>query len=93
LSGSLGTDVVSCSRFHEDEKEGPLLNCRSIWFQNAREPLLVVSELLYAMLSLRVNYVDAAHIKDTEELNNFTQSAAELQLVNINDLSRIQVSV
>jgi hypothetical protein len=34
---------------------GPLLNCRSIWFQNAREPLLVVSELLYTMLNLRLS--------------------------------------
>jgi hypothetical protein len=30
-------------------------------------------------------------LRDTEELNNFTAAAAELQLVNINDLSRIQL--
>jgi myosin-5 len=29
-------DPNALFRFHEDEKEGPLLNCRSIWFQNAR---------------------------------------------------------
>ncbi len=39
-------DPNALFRFHEDEKEGPLLNCRSIWFQNAREPLLVVSEVM-----------------------------------------------
>ena len=48
-------DPNALFRFHEDEKEGPLLNCRSIWFQNAREPLLVVSELLYTMLNLRLS--------------------------------------
>jgi hypothetical protein len=26
-------DPNALFRFHEDEKEGPLLNCRSIWFQ------------------------------------------------------------
>jgi hypothetical protein len=83
-------DPNALFRFHEDEKEGPLLNCRSIWFQNAREPLLVVSELLYTMLSLRLKYPDR-DIRELEELNNFTASAAELQLVNINDLSRIQL--
>ncbi|KAJ1483493.1 hypothetical protein T484DRAFT_1800129 [Baffinella frigidus] len=30
-------------------------------------------------------------LKDSEELNNFTAAAAELQLVNINDLTRIQL--
>uniref|UniRef100_A0A7S0QMA7 Myosin motor domain-containing protein n=1 Tax=Cryptomonas curvata TaxID=233186 RepID=A0A7S0QMA7_9CRYP len=83
-------DPNALFRFHEDEKEGPLLNCRSIWFQNAREPLLVVSELLYTMLNLRLKYPDR-DLRDTEELNNFTAAAAELQLVNINDLSRIQL--
>jgi hypothetical protein len=83
-------DPNALFRFHEDEKEGPLLNCRSIWFQNAREPLLVVSELLYTMLNLRLKYPDK-DLRDTEELNNFTAAAAELQLVNINDLSRIQL--
>jgi hypothetical protein len=51
-------DPNALFRFHEDEKEGPLLNCRSIWFQNAREPLLVVSELLYTMLNLRLKIPD-----------------------------------
>ena len=77
-------------RFHEDEKEGPLLNCRSIWFQNAREPLLVVTELLHSMLSMRARN-PGRDLRGSEELNNFTAAAAELQLVNINDLSRIQL--
>eukprot|EP00277_Geminigera_cryophila_P040672 CAMPEP_0173100170 /NCGR_PEP_ID=MMETSP1102-20130122/36030_1 /TAXON_ID=49646 /ORGANISM="Geminigera sp., Strain Caron Lab Isolate" /LENGTH=751 /DNA_ID=CAMNT_0013993533 /DNA_START=63 /DNA_END=2318 /DNA_ORIENTATION=+ len=85
-------DPNALFRFHEDEKEGPLLNCRSIWFQNAREPLLVVSELLYTMLNLRLSLSQRGQdLKDSEELNNFTAAAAELQLVNINDLSRIQL--
>eukprot|EP00960_Hanusia_phi_P044717 756782-Hanusia_phi.AAC.1 len=86
-------DPNALFRFHEDEKEGPLLNCRSIWFQNAREPLLVVSELLYTMLNLRLSlsHRPGYDLKDSEELNNFTAAAAELQLVNINDLSRIQL--
>ena len=86
-------DPNALFRFHEDEKEGPLLNCRSIWFQNAREPLLVVSELLYTMLNLRLSLSNRPgyDLKDSEELNNFTAAAAELQLVNINDLSRIQL--
>ena len=77
---------------HEDEKEGPLLN-RSIWFQNAREPLLVVSELPlhHAQLAPVLSQRGQGLLKDSEELNNFTASAAELQLVNINDLSRIQL--
>jgi hypothetical protein len=83
-------DPNALFRFHE---EGPILNCRSIWFQNAREPLLVVSELLYTMLNLRLSLSQRGQdlLKDSEELNNFTASAAELQLVNINDLSRIQL--
>lgn len=85
-------DPNALFRFHEDEKEGPLLNCRSIWFQNAREPLLVVSELLYTMLNLRLSLqTRPGDLKDSEELNNFTAAAAELQLVNINDLTRIQL--
>mmetsp|Transcript_8727 Transcript_8727/g.20286 ORF Transcript_8727/g.20286 Transcript_8727/m.20286 type:complete len:1478 (+) Transcript_8727:193-4626(+) len=86
-------DPNALFRFHEDEKEGPLLNCRSIWFQNAREPLLVVSELLYTMLNLRlaIQSRPGNELKDSEELNNFTAAAAELQLVNINDLTRIQL--
>mmetsp|Transcript_68386 Transcript_68386/g.142565 ORF Transcript_68386/g.142565 Transcript_68386/m.142565 type:complete len:1429 (-) Transcript_68386:617-4903(-) len=84
-------DPNALFRFHEDEKEGPLLNCRSIWFQNAREPLLVVSELLYTLLNLRLNSGPEKDLRDTDELNNFTAAAAELQLVNINDLSRIQL--
>jgi hypothetical protein len=83
-------DPNALFRFHEDEKEGPLLNCRSIWFQNAREPLLVVTELLYTMLNLRTKY-PGRDLRGTEELNNFTAAAAELQLVNINDLTRIQL--
>jgi hypothetical protein len=78
-------DPNALFRFHEDEKEGPLLNCRSIWFQNAREPLLVVSELLYTMLNLRLKLPEK-DLRDSEELNNFGAAAAELQLVNINDL-------
>jgi hypothetical protein len=83
-------DPNALFRFHEDEKEGPLLNCRSIWFQNAREPLLVVTELLYTMLNLRTKY-PGRDLRGSEELNNFTAAAAELQLVNINDLTRIQL--
>ena len=83
-------DPNALFRFHEDEKEGPLLNCRSIWFQNAREPLLVVSELLYTMLNLR-SRLAGRDLRESEDLNNFTAAAAELQLVNINDLSRIQL--
>jgi hypothetical protein len=47
--------------------------------QNAREPLLVVSELLYTMLNLRLKLADR-DLRDSEELNNFTAAAAELQV-------------
>ena len=57
-------DPNALFRFHEDEKEGPLLNCRSIWFQNAREPLLVVSELLYTMLNLRLSLTQRGQVSD-----------------------------
>ena len=57
-------DPNALFRFHEDEKEGPLLNCCSIWFQNAREPLLVVSELLYTMLNLRLKFPNRVRIFD-----------------------------
>ena len=93
MTGSLTKpleDPNALFRFHEDEKEGPLLNCRSIWFQNAREPLLVVTELLHTMLSMRARN-PGRDLRGSEELNNFTAAAAELQLVNINDLSRIQL--
>ena len=70
MTGSLTKpleDPNALFRFHEDEKEGPLLNCRSIWFQNAREPLLVVSELLYTMLNLRLAFTQRGHdLKDSE---------------------------
>lgn len=44
------------------------------------------------MLNLRLSLSQRGQdLKDSEELNNFTAAAAELQLVNINDLSRIQL--
>lgn len=72
----------------QDEKEGPLLNCRRIWYQNAREPLLVVSELLRRMLSLDFTN---PKLKDSAEMKELTAATAELQLVNINGLSRAQL--
>jgi hypothetical protein len=47
-------------------------------------------QLLYTMLNLRLKMPEK-DLRESEELNNFTAAAAELQLVNINDLSRIQV--
>ena len=47
-------------------------------------------QLLYTMLNLRLK-MSEKDLRESEELNNFTAAAAELQLVNINDLSRIQV--
>jgi len=81
-------DPNALFRFHEDEKEGPLLNCRRIWYQNAREPLIVVSELLRKMLAL-----DLANprLKDGADMRELTAATAELQLVNINGLSRAEL--
>ena len=85
-------DPQALFRFQEDEREGPLLNCRSIWFQNARDPLLVVQELLYAMINLQVKFAGKTReLRDSDDFDKFTAAAAELQLVNINDLSRIQL--
>ena len=60
---------------------------------------MVVLEFLNTMLNLLLLMLDVRlllsqrgqDLKDSEELNNFTAAAAELQLVNINDLSRIQL--
>ena len=50
----------------------------------------MVSELLYTMLNLR-SRLAGRDLRESEDLNNFTAAAAELQLLNINDLSRIQL--
>ena len=42
-------------------------------------------QLLYTMLNLRLKLPEK-DLRDSEELNNFGAAAAELQLVNINDL-------
>mmetsp|Transcript_28296 Transcript_28296/g.65180 ORF Transcript_28296/g.65180 Transcript_28296/m.65180 type:complete len:1554 (+) Transcript_28296:189-4850(+) len=81
-------DTQALFRFHEDEKEGPLLNCRRIWYQNAREPLLVVSELLRRLLSLDFRN---PKLKESSEMRDLTAATAELQLVNINGLSRAEL--
>jgi hypothetical protein len=83
-------DSTSLFRFREDERNPSLLNGRSIWFKAARDPLYVVSELLYKMLCLRVDYPEK-NFKDSEDLGLFAAAATELQIVNINELPRVHL--
>ena len=93
ISGSLSKPLDDSSalfRFHEDEREGPMLNCRSIWFKNARPALVVVSELLNTLLEI-VRSKPGESFKDSPELDKFTEAAGELQMVSTNDLNRVQL--
>jgi hypothetical protein len=81
-------DQSSLFRFREDEKNASILNGRSIWFKAARDPLYVVSDLLYKMLCLRVDYPNR-DFRQTGELDLIAAAATELQIVNINELSRV----
>lgn len=81
-------DPSSLFRFREDEKNPSILNGRSIWFKAARDPLYVVSELLYKMLCLRVDYPNR-DFRQTGDLDLFAAAATELQIVNINELPRV----
>jgi len=83
-------DTAALFRFREDEKNPSLLNGRSIWFKAARDPLYVVSELLYKMLCLRVDYPEK-NFKGSEDLALFAAAATELQIVNINELPRVHL--
>ena len=83
-------DPNSLFRFHEDEKDQSILNSRSIWFRASRDPLYVVSELLYKMLNLRLKYPNR-DFRETEDLKKFNFASAELQTVNINNLSRLEL--
>lgn len=93
ITGSLSKPLDDSSalfRFHEDEREGPMLNCRSIWYKNARPALVVVSELLNRLLDI-VKTKPGESLKDSPELEKFTEAAGELQMVNTNDLNRVQL--
>ena len=83
-------DLSSLFRFREDEKNPSLLNGKSIWFKAARDPLYVISELLYKMLCLRVDYPNR-DFKQTGDLLLFATAATELQIVNINELTRLEL--
>jgi hypothetical protein len=77
-------------RFHEHEKNQLILNSKTIWFRSARDPLYVVSELLYKMLNLRLKYPNR-DFRDMEDLKKFNAASAELQTVNINELTRLEL--
>lgn len=85
-------DKNALFRFHDDEREGPMLNCRSIWFQNARNPLLVVTELLNVLLNIvRARTGSFQDLKHTDDIANFTAAAGEMQMINTDELSRVQL--
>jgi len=93
ITGSLSKPLDDSSalfRFHEDEREGPMLNCHSLWFKAARPALIVVSELLQTLLEI-VNSKPGESLKDSKELDKFTEAAGELQMVSTNDLSRVEL--
>ena len=83
-------DPSSLFRLYDDEKREYYLNCQSIWFRSARDPVYVVSELLYKMINLRLNKPDK-DFRKLEEFKRFTLSSAELQFVNINEMSRQKI--
>ena len=83
-------DPNNLFRFHEHEKNQSILNSRTIWFRAARDPLYVVSELLYKMLNLRLKYPNR-DFREMEDLKKFNTASAELQTVNINELTRLEL--
>ncbi len=83
-------DSTSLYRLHEDDKNQSNLNSRSIWFKSARDPNYVVSELLYKMINMRLKYPNK-DLRETEDFKKFTAASAELQFVNINDMSKNKI--
>ena len=85
-------DTRTLLRFHEDERRQRLLNCRALWHSQARDPLVVVSELLQKLLDL-VQRRGALSLKESEEFVHFAEAAGELQMVDTSKLTRIDLLV
>jgi hypothetical protein len=83
-------DPISLYQLHEDDKNKSNLNSNSIWFKSSRDPHYVVAELLYKMINIRLKHPDK-DLCNTEDLKTFTSASAELQFVNINDMSRQKI--
>jgi len=83
-------DPSALFRFHEDEDDGPLLNCRTIFFQSAREPLYVASELLHTILQLVIRN-PGRDLREFPDYDTFSAATAELQLVSLSDLGRLEL--
>jgi len=95
VTGSLSKpfqDSSALLRFHEDEKHSTAVNCRSLWFQSARAPMVVVTELLSTLLNIvRASANPGKELKGSEVLGSFTAAAGELQMVSTSELSRIEM--
>ena len=83
-------DTSSLFRLYDDEKNQYSLNCRAIWFRSSRDPNYVVAELLYRMINLFLKYPNKS-LKDTDDMQKFNKASAELQFVNINEMSRHKI--
>ena len=93
VTGSLSNpldDNNALFRFHGDEREGPMLNCRSMWFKTARAPILVVTELLYALMNI-VRTGQGQQLRESDAMAAFSAAAGELQMVSINHLNRVEL--
>ena len=95
VTGSLSKpfeDANALLRFHEDEKHMTAVNCKSLWFQSARAPQVVITELLNTLLNIvRATANPGKELKGSEVLGGFTAATQELQMINTSDMSRVQL--